>query len=84
MSPHYVYFATIYFHTYIVYFSIFYAYIAFILFYCSCSDLDNLAAFSSPVAKDRANYFYFAFGFGLDHLENTLAILLVIKSMIKL
>lgn len=57
---------------------------AFILFYCSCSDFESLAAFSSPVAKDRANSFSLALGLGLDHLENAPTILLVIKSMVKL
>lgn len=37
-------------------FSTFSASIALSLFYCSCYDFDSLAAFSSPTAKDRANY----------------------------
>ena len=62
--------------------SIFSAYIAFTLFSCSCSDLDNLAAFSSPAANERANSRSLALGLGLDHLEKAPANLLVIKSII--
>jgi hypothetical protein len=65
-------------------FSILSAYMAFDLFYCSCSDFDNLAAFSSPTANDLANYLSFALGLGFDHLEKTLTNLLVIKNMIRL
>ena len=62
-------------------FSIFSASIAFILFSCYCSDLDSLAAFSSPAAKERANYRSLALGLGLDHLEKIAVRRLVIKNM---
>ena len=65
-------------------FSIFSASIAFILFSCSCSDLDNLAAFSSPTANERANSRYLGLALGLDHLEKAQAKRLVITNIIQL
>lgn len=61
--------------------TIFSASAALFLFSCSCSDFDNLAALSSPTANDLANYLSLALGLGFDHLEKTLANLLVIKNI---
>ena len=82
VGAHNLHFSPAYQIKYKVSFSIFSAYIAFILFSCSCSDLDNLAAFSSPTANERANSRSLALGLGLDHLEKAPANLLVIKSII--
>lgn len=47
------------------------------LFSCSCSDLESLAALSSPSAKDFFYYFCFiGFGFGRDIFEKEQRILL--------
>jgi hypothetical protein len=72
--------ATKLFSLYIVYFYNFYCYIAFILFYCYCSDLDNFAAFSSPVANER-NYCVLGLALGLDILENKKDSLLTAKNI---
>jgi hypothetical protein len=55
------------------------------LFYCSCSDLDNLAAFSSPSENDFLSYLsLLIFGFGLDILAKFAKILAVKRLNIKI
>jgi hypothetical protein len=52
------------------------------LFYCSCSDLDSLAAFSSPKANDFLSYLsLLSLGLGLDHLAK-LAMILAVNILI--
>ena len=82
MSFHDANFATKYDDMYIVYFSIFYCSISFILFYCSCYDFDNLAALSSPTENDFLISFSLCLGLGLLHLEKRLIILLEVRSII--
>lgn len=82
MGAHHLHLAATSKHSYMVSFSIFSAYIAFILFSCSCSDLESLAAFSSPTAKDLANSRSLGLALGFDHLEKAQTNRLVIKNMV--
>ena len=71
-------------YSYLVYSSICWTSSAFCLFSNYCSDFDNLAAFSSPMANDfLPSLTLLGLGFGLDHLAK-FAHSLIVNKFIKI